>query len=220
MLDSCYMASVMQTLFSLPSFRERYHSELSASHLQTCENPLPASCLECQMLKLADGLISGRYSRLAPAPPVASSDFETPEPPKFQEGIRPSQFKALIGKGHEEFATMRQQDSEEFLGHLLTRLRAEAKRQGREESQEATNVMRFGMEQRLQCTECKRVGYMVEAVDLASLPVEAVEKGVTDDGKKLFEPQELEKCVRELCSTETLKDYACSSCGHTVTAEK
>lgn len=214
------MASVMQTLFSLPSFRERYHSDLSASHLQTCENSLPASCLECQMLKLADGLISGRYSHLARAAPVASSDFETPEPPKFQEGIRPSQFKALIGKGHEEFATMRQQDSEEFLGHLLTRLRAEAKRQGRDEHQEATNVMRFGMEQRLQCTECKRVGYMVEAVDLASLPVEAVERGVNDEGKKLWESQQLDKCLRDLCAVETLKDYACSSCGHKVTAEK
>lgn len=214
------MASVMQTLFSLPSFRERYISDLATSHLQTCDSPMPASCLECQMLKLADGLISGRYSRLAPAPPVVSSDFETPEPPKFQEGIRPSQFKALIGKGHEEFATMRQQDSEEFLGHLLTRLRAEAKRQGRDGSQEATNVLRFGMEQRLQCTECKRVGYMAEAVDLASLPVEAVEKGVNEDGKKLWEEQELEKCIRELCATETLKDYACANCGHKVAAEK
>jgi ubiquitin carboxyl-terminal hydrolase 5/13 len=46
--------------------------------------------------------------------------------PVFQEGIRPTGFKALIGKGHEEFSTMKQQDSEEFLGHLITVLRRDA----------------------------------------------------------------------------------------------
>ncbi|ORX39093.1 hypothetical protein BD324DRAFT_618491 [Kockovaella imperatae] len=215
--NSCYMASVMQTLFSLPSFRERYYTDAAFSHLQTCDNPLPASCLECQMLKLSDGLISGRYSHRATAPPA--TDFEQ-EAPRFQEGIRPSQFKALIGKGHEEFSTMRQQDSEEFLQHLLTRLRAEAKRQGRNEELESTNIVKFGMEQRLQCGECRRVGYRVDAVDLASLPVEAEENGVGEEGKKLWKPVELEACLNALCAPEELSDYACSNCGRKVRAEK
>lgn len=218
--NSCYMNSVMQTLFTSPSFRERYHSEAALSHAQSCDNPSPASCLECQMLKLADGLLSGRYSVKAKVPPPATSDFETPELPRFQEGIRPADFKALIGQGHEEFSTMRQQDSEEFLQHLLTRLRAESKRQGRNEALEATNILKFGFEQRLQCTECKRVGYKLEAVDLASLPVEAVQVGVDEDGKKKFEPVKLEESLEALCATEELGDYACASCGHRVKAEK
>jgi len=219
--DSCYMASVMQTLFTLLPFRTRYYSSTALAHFQTCDNPLPASCLECQMLKLADGLISGRYSHRAKAPPPASTDFEVSnQPPKFQEGLRPSQFKALIGKGHEEFATMRQQDSEEFLQHLLTSLRQEAKRQHRSEALEATNVASFGMEQRLQCSECKRVGYKVDAVDLASLPVEATEKGVDAEGKKLWQEVRLEECLNSLCAVEDLADYACASCGRRVRAEK
>jgi ubiquitin carboxyl-terminal hydrolase 5/13 len=169
------------------------------------------------MLKLADGLLSGRYSHIAKPPP----DFDsTQDPPKFQEGIRPSQFKALIGKGHEEFSTMRQQDSEEFLQHLFTRLRQEAKRLGRGEEAEATNVVRFGMEQRLECGSCRKVGYRVDEVDLASLPVEVVEKGVNEEGKKLYQGVGLEECIEGLCAVEELGDYACSSCGNKGRAEK
>ena len=215
------MASVMQMLFSLPSFRERYFTDTAFAHFQTCDNPLPASCLECQMLKLSDGLISGRYSHRAKAPPASATDYDVnQDAPRFQEGIRPSQFKALIGKGHEEFSTMRQQDSEEFLQHLIERLRAEARRQGRNEALESTNIMKFGMEQRLQCSECRRVAYRVDGVDLASLPVEATEEGVDEEGKKLWKPVELEACLDSLCATEELADYACSSCGKKVKAEK
>lgn len=215
------MNSVMQTLFALPRFRERYYSDNALNHLQICENPLPASCLECQMLKLGDGLLSGRYSHRAKLPPPSQSDFDaSQEPPKFQEGIKPSQFKALIGKGHEEFSTMRQQDSEEFLQHLLTRLRAEAKRQGRTEDTEPTNILRFGMEQRLQCGECRRVGYKVDEVDLASLPVEATELGVTEEGKKIWKEVQLEESLDALTAPEALTDYACASCGKKVHAEK
>jgi ubiquitin carboxyl-terminal hydrolase 5/13 len=207
-------------LFALPDFRKRYHSDAALSHFHTCDNPLPATCLECQMLKLADGLLSGRYSRVAPTPHLGSVEPETPAQPRFQEGIRPSQFKALIGKGHEEFSTMRQQDSEELLQHLLIRLRAEAKRQGRDERTEATEIVKFGTEQRLQCTECKRVGYKVDAVDLASLPIEAIDAGMSEGGEKLFREQALEGCVAALCATEELADYSCSNCGKKVRAEK
>ncbi|WWC91273.1 uncharacterized protein L201_006216 [Kwoniella dendrophila CBS 6074] len=218
--NSCYMASVLQTLFSLPSYRARYTSDAALAHFQTCPK-LPAECLECQMLKLADGLISGRYSIQAKAPPPSTTDFDgDTEPPKFQEGIKPSQFKALIGKGHEEFATMRQQDSEEFLQHLLTRLRSESKSQNRNEIDEPTSITKFGMEQRLQCTGCKKVGLQVEPVDLASLPVEAIEKGQDEEGKKLWQDVQLEKCLEALCGDETIEGYECDTCGGKTTAIK
>ncbi|EIW65829.1 hypothetical protein TREMEDRAFT_72540 [Tremella mesenterica DSM 1558] len=219
--NSCYMASVLQALFSLPAFRQRYYTETALAHFQTCDNPVPASCLECQMLKLADGLISGRYSHLARQPSPSYSDLDTMnEPPKSQDGIKPSQFKALIGKGHEEFSTMRQQDSEEFLQHLVTRLRAEAKRQGRSEALEATNVIKFGMEQRLECSQCRRVGYKVEAVDLASLPVRATEKGVDAEGRKLWDRVQFTECIEDLCAVEELAEYACANCGTKGKAQK
>lgn len=217
--NSCYIASVMQALLATPAFRNRYFTDQAKGHVQTCDKS-PADCLECQMLKLADGVLSGRYSRPAKVPPPATSEFEIAEQPKFQEGIRPAQFKDLIGKGHEEFATMRQQDAEEFLGHLISRLRDEAKRQGRTEDVEATNALRFGMEQRLECDKCHRVGYKTDGVDLASLPVEAQQQGVNEDGKVLFKPVALEECLDALCAPEELSDYACSNCGEKVRAIK
>lgn len=171
------------------------------------------------MVKLGDGLLSGRYSHVARLPPP-TTHFEEQEAPKFQEGIKPTQFKALIGKGHEEFSTMRQQDSEEFLQHLLTRLRDEAKRQGRNEATEPTEILKFAMEQRLQCGKCKRVGLQVEGVDLASLPVEAVEVGVSEDGKKLYEGVELESCLEQLCAEEPVAEYQCANCKEKTTAYK
>jgi ubiquitin carboxyl-terminal hydrolase 5/13 len=123
------MASVLQTIFSLPSFETRFN-ENAKSHAEVCTVPLPADCVECQMHKVADGLLSGRYSHPAqfssgtPITPIAASPLQHPSPtPVFQQGIKPTGFKALIGKGHEEFSTMKQQDSEEFFTHLITVLR-------------------------------------------------------------------------------------------------
>lgn len=121
---SCYMASIIQTAFALPAFQRRYAK--AQQHWKTCTQPLPAECLECQMYKLADGLLSGRYSHPRPvgSSPSASAELKTTNPiahdsptPVFQEGLRPMLFMALIGKCHEEFATMRQQDAEEFFSH-------------------------------------------------------------------------------------------------------
>ena len=120
------MASVLQTIFSLPTFESRYN-EIAKSHAEVCTVSLPADCVECQMHKVADGLLSGRYShpaQFSPGTPIAASPLQHPSPtPVFQQGIKPTGFKALIGKGHEEFSTMKQQDSEEFFTHLITVLR-------------------------------------------------------------------------------------------------
>ncbi|WVQ75481.1 hypothetical protein IAR50_005106 [Cryptococcus sp. DSM 104548] len=218
--NSCYMASVLQVLFSLPAFRERFAKQERFKHFDECSNPLPATCLECQMLKLGDGLLSGRYAHVASAPPPTTG-FEdvNQEAPKFQEGIRPAQFKALVGKGHKEFSTMRQQDSEEFLQYLITKLREESKRQGLE-SVDPTRILSFAMEQRLECGKCKRVGLQTEPADLASLPVNAVEEGVGEDGKKLYKKVELTQCMEDLCASEEVPGYECANCKEKTTAYK
>ncbi|KAL9630906.1 MAG: hypothetical protein Q9164_006182, partial [Protoblastenia rupestris] len=101
--NSCYLASILQCLFSLPEFEKRYfHPQDPPPTTQT-----PAEDLETQLRKVAHGLLSGRYSK--PDTDVIASEY-SPEIPS-QKGLAPAMLKHLIGQGHEEFSTMRQQDA-------------------------------------------------------------------------------------------------------------
>ncbi|KAF9231746.1 hypothetical protein BU15DRAFT_90837 [Melanogaster broomeanus] len=244
--NSCYMASVLQTLFSLPAFQERYYlppslgvspnfvSEDASTHWLTCNQSLPADCLECQMFKVADGLLSGRYSKphteQPPADPLAHS---APEHTPWQLGLKPTGFKALVGKGHAEFATMRQQDAEEFFGHLLTVLRRfnHQTRGGAPAEGEPTEIFAFGLEQRLQCQGCHRVRYRVDNMDVLSLGVPAQEVPEEEGGsapdsakpdnvpaKTKYAPVALEQCLGLLLGQtgQEMLEYQCEAgCGKT-----
>lgn len=63
------------------------------------------------MTKMCLGLTSGDYS-------IPLHDDEGKE--RGQDGVSPSMFKDLIGKGHAEFSTMRQQVLRQF--NLLFKL--------------------------------------------------------------------------------------------------
>lgn len=219
------MASVLQTAFSLPAFKARYQS--SSQHFQTCQVVAPADCLECQLLKLSEGLESGRYSHPAKLPAEPSTAIEhqlsadNQDARRFQEGIKPSMLKNLIGKGHEEFATMRQQDAEEFLQHFIQKVEQEAKKRGTSPHDEATRVFEFEMEQRLTCPECNGVRYKTDQAQSLSVPVPCKEipSEVTGDSVKTYEPVTFETCVDLATATETL-EYHCPHCAKSVAALK
>lgn len=184
------------------------------------------------MLKVADGLLSGRYSRprrtdadttqqnpLASAAGTAGTMLQ----PVFQEGIRPITFKALIGRGHAEFATMRQQDAEEFFTHLLTSLRRYAHAHPRgaggndNAKPEPTETFAFALEHRLQCTSCTGVRYRVDTHDVLSVPVQAREKGQDAEGKVIYQDVALSECIDTAMGIEGL-EYRCPNCQRDVTA--
>jgi ubiquitin carboxyl-terminal hydrolase 5/13 len=182
------------------------------------------------MHKLADGLLSGRYSRprRTDADTVLQATSATTPQPVFQEGVRPVSFKTLVGRGHAEFATMRQQDAEEFFTHLLTSLRRYAHANPRDSGAgtnvgdtrlelEPTETFAFALEQRLQCTACAGVRYRVDAHDVLSVPVPAREKGRDAEGKVIYEDVALTECVGTVMSAEGL-EYKCPSCQRDVTA--
>ena len=182
------------------------------------------------MLKLSDGLLSGRYSRPRrtdtdttlrnPLAGAAAISGTTPQP-VFQEGVRPVTFKALVGRGHAEFATMRQQDAEEFFSHLITSLRRYAHAGGgngnAKTEPEPTETFGFALEQRLQCTSCAGVRYRVDAHDVLSVPVPAREKGRDAEGKVIYEDVALTECIDTAMGAEGL-DYKCPNCQKDVTA--
>ncbi|KAI0271314.1 ubiquitin carboxyl-terminal hydrolase 14 [Gloeopeniophorella convolvens] len=202
--NSCYMASVLQVLFALPRFQARWGAPRAPQHWAACAEPLPAACLACQLHKLADGLLSGRYAR-------------PPTPGAVQAGVRPASFKALVGRGHAEFATMRQQDAEEFLAHLVTSLRRYARAHPQDPGAEET--FGFALEQRLQCTACGGVRYRVDAHDAFGVPVPAREEAADAEGRTRYAPVALEECLALATAPEAL-EYRCSRCARDVSATR
>ncbi|KAF9460620.1 ubiquitin carboxyl-terminal hydrolase 14 [Collybia nuda] len=247
--NSCYIASVLQTLFSLPVFQAQYapfstktNNIRVSIHARECTVPFPAECVRCQMEKVADGLGSGRYSvpagfgagagvlSLAPASTDpgamvvdsgagAGTGTATGTGSAFQAGLRPAGFKALVGKGHVEFATMKQQDAEEFFTYLMLVLRRDLKKAGTGGvgMGDPTQIFAHGTEQRLQCRQCNRVRYRVDSVDVVSVNVPSDEKGKNAEGKVQYAEVELRKCVDSLFGAEVL-EYECVSCGRGVSA--
>ncbi|KAI1118484.1 ubiquitin carboxyl-terminal hydrolase 14 [Nemania sp. NC0429] len=199
--NSCYLASILQCLFDLPAFQDRYN--IPGADLPIV--PDPAQDLETQLRKMADGLLSGRYSN--PDSDVISSEH-TPEVP-HQKGLAPSMLKHLIGRGHAEFSTMRQQDSFELLQHLI-KLISRSQHPG--PLIDPTQPFRFVTEQRLQCVNCKRVRYSSTEQDsiLIDIPLEKVPSSNGEEGDR-YQPVTLEQCLNRFTGQETV-ELTCSAC--------
>ncbi|KAG5651892.1 hypothetical protein H0H81_007049 [Sphagnurus paluster] len=74
------------------------------------------------------------------------------------------------------------------------------------------------MEQRLQCNDCHKVRYRVDAADVVGVAIPAIELG-EEDGKKRYGEVQLTQCLETLLGVEAL-NYVCPSCGKGVHALK
>ncbi|KAH0338625.1 ubiquitin thiolesterase, partial [Aureobasidium melanogenum] len=218
--NSCYLASIVQSLFAMPEFAQRYYRP--DEKLPPTSNP--AEDLEIQLRKMADGLLSGRYA--VPNSDVIASEDTTEQP--HQKGLAPAMLKHLIGRGHEEFSTMRQQDAFEFLLHLL-KLVSRSQRAAKDHYKDISDpidAFRFVMEQKLQCLNCNKVRYRQDevenisvAVPIKRLPKDTKMEGVTPgpDGSaekeaEEFESVTLQRCLDEFTAPEVV-ELNCSACG-------
>jgi len=64
--------------------------------------------------KLAEGLLTAKYA-VEPVTDESTKDV-------IFEGIKPQMFKTLVGKGHPDFSSKRQQDAQEFFLHIVNLL--------------------------------------------------------------------------------------------------
>lgn len=92
--NSCYINSLLQALFSTKMLADLVPK--GKGHIETCKQS-PSECFVCQFAKV--------------------SSFLTEKKWRGQTG-RPFMFKYLVGKGHPEFKTDRQQDVGEYFTHL------------------------------------------------------------------------------------------------------
>ncbi|KAG6009687.1 hypothetical protein E4U43_008686 [Claviceps pusilla] len=199
--NSCYLASITQCLFDLPSFRDRYF-------LPNNDMPIvdePAADLETQLRKLGDGLWSGRYSK-------PDADIHSECQVNHQRGLAPSMLKHLIGRGHEEFSTMRQQDAFELLQHLF-KLISRSKHSG--ELKDPTAQFRFILEQRLQCLGCNKVKYTSHEQDSIFIDVPLEKEPAQADDQvtgENYKPVTIQECLDIFTAAEKV-ELKCTSCG-------
>ncbi|XP_008321016.1 ubiquitin carboxyl-terminal hydrolase 5 isoform X2 [Cynoglossus semilaevis] len=159
--NSCYLNSVMQVLFTVPDFQTKYVSNIDKIIDEAPSDP--TQDFKTQVAKLGYGLLSGEYSKPAPDP---GEENESSEPRGDQVGIAPRMFKALVGRGHPEFSTNRQQDAQEFLLHFINMVERNS-RSGPNPSE----AFRFLVEERIVCQQSQKAKYTQRVDYIIQLPV-------------------------------------------------
>lgn len=217
--NSCYMNSVMQVIFTIPDFKEKYFNRMEELFATSPNDP--TSDFNAQMSKLSYGLLSGDYSQ--PLNEDEAEEAEYLSPPK---GIRPQMFKNLIGRGHPEFSSKRQQDAQDFFLHLINFI----ERQSRSGSK-PTDCFKYKVEEKVKCVASGKVRYTYRTDCIFGVPVpleaatnkvevsayEAKKAQLEAQGQKIS-PEELVRprisltsCIESFAAVETIDDFYSSA---------
>lgn len=190
--NSCYLNSVLQALFSLPSYQKYFGKQEFPSYKEVQD---PSKDLLSQLIKIHDGLLSGRYSK----PNSIKGD-------DYQLGIKPSTFKSLIGENHPEFKTQKQQDSFEFLLYLLDKIDNEL-------GLSLNRPLKFLMGSKVVCSKCLHGKISMELIDNVSVPIDdEIESIDQETGKKTYKETNIVDSFRNYCAEEAVEDFKCDSC--------
>lgn len=183
--NSCYINSVLQCLLN-GGVRGFSLSDLGDAF--PLDVLYPNTNLKCQLIKLN---IAMKF-----------------EPEHYPDGVRPKLFKKCVGQAHEEFSSDRQQDAMEFLTFFIDTL---DKKIFSKSSTNPSDLMRFTLENRLQCQKCGQVKYTTEANESILVPLE--ENQDPQHSQYLFERLEAYFKGEEI-------DFKCPKCNTTVKATR
>lgn len=217
--NSCYMNSVMQVIFTIPDFQKQYFDNIE--NLFAAAPNDPTSDFNAQMAKLSYGLLSGDYSKEPSGDEADEGEYIAP--PK---GIRPQMFKNLIGRGHAEFSSKRQQDAQDFFLHLIHFI----DRQSRS-NPKTIDCFKYKVEEKVKCVASGKVRYTYRTDYLFGVPVpleaatnkvevsayEAKKAQLEAQGQKIS-PEELVRpripltsCIESFAAVETIDDFFSSA---------
>lgn len=182
--NSCYMSSVIQSLFLLPMFREAYAGMAGETHVAQCQRD-SAACFACQASKLTSDLWSGTL-----------------------EKISPWMFRAVATLGHPEFSTAKQQDASEFLSYLFKVIQ----RSDPDNAKSLVSPFSFTLQQSIRCLGCgdTRHQQISNSTQLA-LQISDVLSSSGDD-VTVADKLPLTRFIERAFSPEIV-DARCSKCG-------
>lgn len=221
--NSCYLNSVMQVLFTVPDFQDKYVSNIDKIIEESPSDP--SQDFKTQVAKLGYGLLSGEYSKPAPDP---GDENGASEPRGDQIGIAPRMFKALVGRGHPEFSTNRQQDAQEFLLHFINMVERNC-RSGPNPSE----AFRFLVEEKIVCEQSQKAKYTQRVDYIVQLPVPMDQATNTEELQEAERRREMgdtsvlvraqipfTSCMAALTEPEVLTDFWSSAVQSKTTATK
>eukprot|EP00826_Nyctotherus_ovalis_P065735 TRINITY_DN966_c0_g1_i10.p1 TRINITY_DN966_c0_g1~~TRINITY_DN966_c0_g1_i10.p1 ORF type:complete len:467 (+),score=135.57 TRINITY_DN966_c0_g1_i10:85-1485(+) len=210
--NTCYIASIVQVLYSLPEFVERYYDSYK-KHVAECASFAP-DCFMCQMCKMAYGLCSGVYSQPKKHKKIIYEGQAEEEKDKdyyYQEGIKPQMFKTYFGKGNPDFSSSQQQDASLYLTYLLDKIQTKEKLLG---SSDPSRIFRFEMETKLKCLGCGGVKYKKEGYCSLKLSFELPEGSVPENTIV-----KMTECLDGFIKGDVVELY-CEKCGKNSTFSK
>lgn len=250
--NSCYMASVMQILFSISEMATRF-KENAMPIFKTVSGD-PADDLMAMMAKLGMGLLSERYSKPIPLyekDPAGSGELRLSSNKAADEygSVKPFMFKTLVGKGHPEFSSVRQQDAVEYFQYFLEKI-SRAERVGKERlsgivgdrvAPPTAALFQFKVEERLEDGQSGKVRYISRNENTLGLPIDldaAVNRSqyndyqeqqrtkLNTDGDNKTEPEPvqlqvpLSACLRQYAEVERIDDFKSPETGTNGSATK
>ena len=223
--NSCYMNSVMQVLFTLKDFQEKYYKHCDFYFDQTQD---PANDFNTQTAKLGFGLLSGAYSKEIPAD--IDKSLQAPL------GIRPQMFRLLIGRNHIDFGTKQQQDAADFLQYYIEQVHNHClKDPSSNPSLDPSICFQFALEERIYFPETNQVRYLTrnETMFRLNIPLSAAKNmhevhqynKLKQEGKinelSVVRPiVALEDAIVEWAEPEEIHDYKLTQQKRTTTIRK
>ena len=119
--NSCYVNSVVQVMKECANVRNVFANEKNKERVFETGKSGGAQAIEndplAQTMKLFSSLTSSEYARTREE--LSDETRKKRDMRGLADGLAPRMFKRLVGEGHLEFSTARQQDAREFFEHCL-----------------------------------------------------------------------------------------------------
>ncbi|MFH4975087.1 hypothetical protein AB6A40_001796 [Gnathostoma spinigerum] len=187
--SSCYISSCIQLLLLVPDFISLYG--YGCEKIFSSVSPRDSfDDFNCQTAKVVSSLLSGEFSK-------QRGDFN---------GIKPLQFRRVVGLGHSEFSTNKQQDAEEYLRHFLSKIDENI-----EGNVNPVDSIRMRIETRFEDCVSKKVKYDEREDFILSLNVPLPKGAAPAESAKNTELRrysvKLEECLAVTFSPQVICDY-------------
>nr|CAB3267567.1 ubiquitin carboxyl-terminal hydrolase 5 [Phallusia mammillata] len=205
--NTCYLNSTVQVLLSIPEFQQVYANQdnflemirkklLSLNPHGDLSRIGDKTKVSQEIQKRVEDLktdFSFQMSKLALALNYQETDSDQSKDTEIllSTAPMPRTLKRIIGKGHSEFCTNKQQDAHEFLLHILSIMERSEHKNGA--TLPPGDAFKFMVEERLECQQSKQVRYSKHPDYIFSLPILCDMATNKDDLKAYEERKEKNK---------------------------